>query len=196
MIQGKPQLKFERNPCNNFRHNRCHRRTDDRRRTRTNFDFMSSADIVTQAELINKQWHVAQAKPGQMLPTCMQEFESDWDCINANRGCVSDVNKILGEYRSSMDSRFLCRWACGCQMYHQTETSRDRSDSQYSRQPPPTSLDHLGISLYVLPSKWGILLGLSPRLYYPAWLYQISRTNAGAGRPSPMIRQSVKGALL
>ncbi len=30
MAQGKPQLKFERNPCNNFRDNRCHRRTDGR----------------------------------------------------------------------------------------------------------------------------------------------------------------------
>ncbi len=29
MAQGKPQLKFERNPCNNFRDNRCHRRTDE-----------------------------------------------------------------------------------------------------------------------------------------------------------------------
>ncbi len=57
MAQGKPQLKFESNPCNNFRDNRCHRRTDGRTdgqtdgRTdgrRTNFDFMSSADIVKQ----------------------------------------------------------------------------------------------------------------------------------------------------
>ncbi len=52
--QGKPQLKFERNPCNKFRDNRCHRRTDGRtdgrmddgRRTtddgrRTNFNFMN-----------------------------------------------------------------------------------------------------------------------------------------------------------
>ncbi len=46
MAKGKPQLKFERNPCNNFRDNRCHRRTDDGRRT--NIDFMSSADIVKQ----------------------------------------------------------------------------------------------------------------------------------------------------
>ncbi len=29
MVQGKPQLKFERNPCNNFRDFRCHRRTTD-----------------------------------------------------------------------------------------------------------------------------------------------------------------------
>ncbi len=29
----KPQLKFERNPCNKFRHNRCHRRTTDGRTT-------------------------------------------------------------------------------------------------------------------------------------------------------------------
>ncbi len=30
MAQGKPQLKFERNPCNNFRDNQCHRRTTDK----------------------------------------------------------------------------------------------------------------------------------------------------------------------
>ncbi len=48
MAQGKPQLKFERHPCNNFRDNRCHRWTDDRRRF--HFDFMSSAD-TSQAEL-------------------------------------------------------------------------------------------------------------------------------------------------
>ncbi len=43
MAQGKPQLKFERNPCNNFRDNRCYRRTTDGRtddRRRTNLDFM------------------------------------------------------------------------------------------------------------------------------------------------------------
>ncbi len=31
MAQEKPQLKFERNPYNNFRDNLCHRRTDDGR---------------------------------------------------------------------------------------------------------------------------------------------------------------------
>ncbi len=31
MAQGKQQLKSERNPCNTFRDNRCHRRTDGRR---------------------------------------------------------------------------------------------------------------------------------------------------------------------
>ncbi len=53
MAQGKPQLKFESNPCSNFRDNRCHRRTTDDGTTddgrRTNFDFMSSADIVKQS---------------------------------------------------------------------------------------------------------------------------------------------------
>ncbi len=48
MAQGKPQLKFKRNVCNTFRNNRYHRRTDGRR---TNFDFMSSADIVKQSYL-------------------------------------------------------------------------------------------------------------------------------------------------
>ncbi len=53
MAQGKPQVKFERNPCIKFRDN-CdtdgrtdERRTDDRRRT--NCDSMSSADIVKQS---------------------------------------------------------------------------------------------------------------------------------------------------
>ncbi len=48
MAQGKPQLKFERNPCIKFRDN-CDtdgRTTDGRR---TNCDFMSSADIVKQS---------------------------------------------------------------------------------------------------------------------------------------------------
>ena len=53
MAQGKPQLKFERNPYNNFSDNRCHRRTTDGGTTndgqRTNFDFISSADIVKQS---------------------------------------------------------------------------------------------------------------------------------------------------
>ena len=54
IAQGKPQLKFERNPCIKFTDN-CDtdgrmddgRTTDDRRRT--NCDFMSSADIVKQS---------------------------------------------------------------------------------------------------------------------------------------------------
>ncbi len=48
MAQGKPQLKFESNPCSNFRviDATDGRRTDGRR---TNFDFMSSADIVKQS---------------------------------------------------------------------------------------------------------------------------------------------------
>ena len=38
MAQGKAQLKFERNPCGNFRDNRCHRRTtDDGRQTMDEF---------------------------------------------------------------------------------------------------------------------------------------------------------------
>ncbi len=51
MAQEKPQLKFKSNPCSNFRDNRCHGRTDGRTDDgrRTNFDFMSSADIVKQS---------------------------------------------------------------------------------------------------------------------------------------------------
>ncbi len=30
MAQGKEQLKFERHLCNNFRDNRCHRRTKEK----------------------------------------------------------------------------------------------------------------------------------------------------------------------
>ncbi len=47
MAQGKPQLKFERNPCNNFRDNQCHRRTtgDDRQKSR----IISYADRVKQS---------------------------------------------------------------------------------------------------------------------------------------------------
>ncbi len=48
MAQEKPHLKFESNPCSNFRDNRCHGRTTYDIR-RTNFDFMSSADIVKQS---------------------------------------------------------------------------------------------------------------------------------------------------
>ncbi len=52
MAQGKPQLKFERNPWIKFRYNcdtdgRTDVRTTDGRRT--NFDLMSSADIVKQS---------------------------------------------------------------------------------------------------------------------------------------------------
>ncbi len=53
MVQGKPQLTFERNPCIKFRDNcdtdgrtTADGRTDGRR---TNCDFMSSADIVKQS---------------------------------------------------------------------------------------------------------------------------------------------------
>ena len=49
MAQGKKQPKFERNSCNRFRDNRCHGQTTDGRTNdgrRTNFNFMSSADIV------------------------------------------------------------------------------------------------------------------------------------------------------
>ncbi len=55
MAQGKPQMKFQSNPGSNFRDNRCHGRTtyDVRQTTddgrRTNFDIMSSADIVKQS---------------------------------------------------------------------------------------------------------------------------------------------------
>ncbi len=43
IAQEKPQMKFERNPCFRFRDNGD---TDD---GWTNFDFMSSADIVKQS---------------------------------------------------------------------------------------------------------------------------------------------------
>ncbi len=43
MAQGNQQLKFERNPCNRFRNNR------DTNDERTNFDFMSTADLGKQS---------------------------------------------------------------------------------------------------------------------------------------------------
>ncbi len=48
MAQGKPQIKFETNPCIKFR-DKCYTdgRKDDGRRT--NCDFMSSADVVKQS---------------------------------------------------------------------------------------------------------------------------------------------------
>ncbi len=48
MAQEKQQPKFKRNPCIRFRDN-CDTdgRTTDKRRT--NYDFMSSADIVQQS---------------------------------------------------------------------------------------------------------------------------------------------------
>ncbi len=52
MAQGKPQLKFERNPCVKFRDN-CDtdgRRTDDGRRTKTPYH-----DLCCQAELKNEE---------------------------------------------------------------------------------------------------------------------------------------------
>ncbi len=50
MAQGKQQPKFERNPCIRFRGNCGQRATDGRTDgRRTNFDFMSSADIVKQS---------------------------------------------------------------------------------------------------------------------------------------------------
>ncbi len=45
MSQGKQQLKFERNSCNIFIDDRCHRRTTGP----TNFDFKNPADIVKQS---------------------------------------------------------------------------------------------------------------------------------------------------
>ncbi len=53
MAQEKPQMKFERNPCSNSEiiDATDGRTTDDRRRT--NFDFMSSADIA-QLKLFNE----------------------------------------------------------------------------------------------------------------------------------------------
>ncbi len=47
MAQGKPQLKFERNPCSNFRDNRCHRRTDDGRQTTDDGRILISWKSVT-----------------------------------------------------------------------------------------------------------------------------------------------------
>ncbi len=57
MAQEKPLLKFESNPCNNFRDNRCHRRTDGQTDGRTDgrtddgqkSHTMSSADRVKQS---------------------------------------------------------------------------------------------------------------------------------------------------
>ncbi len=48
MAQGKPHTKFESNPSNNFRDGRTDGQTEDVRLT--NFDFMSSADIVKQSQ--------------------------------------------------------------------------------------------------------------------------------------------------
>ncbi len=49
---GQATTTFERNLCNMFRENRCHRWTGDGRRTDerrgTNFDFMSSGDILVK----------------------------------------------------------------------------------------------------------------------------------------------------
>ncbi len=59
MAQGEAtQLKFERNPCINFRDNQCHRRTmDDRRRMdgrRTKSHTISSADRVKQSYIVKR----------------------------------------------------------------------------------------------------------------------------------------------
>ncbi len=60
MAQGKPQLKFESNPCSNFRDNRCHRQTtddgmtDEGRRATDEFRFHELCGH-SQAELENDQ---------------------------------------------------------------------------------------------------------------------------------------------
>ncbi len=53
MAQGKPQLKFDRNWCNNFRDNPCHRWTTNGRRTdRQKSHTISSADRVKQLKIL------------------------------------------------------------------------------------------------------------------------------------------------
>ena len=49
MAQGKPQLKFESNPCSNLRDNRRHRRTTDGRTMDDGRISISWADIVKQS---------------------------------------------------------------------------------------------------------------------------------------------------
>ena len=61
MAQGKQEVKFERNPWNSFRDNRCHRQT--------NFDLMSSADIVKQSY--------------KCRPTTTQSFLSDFEFLRS-----------------------------------------------------------------------------------------------------------------
>ncbi len=51
MAQGKMQLKFERNPWNNFRDNPCHRRTDDGRRTKVPY-----YKLCWQSQVELKKW--------------------------------------------------------------------------------------------------------------------------------------------
>ncbi len=50
MDQGKQHLKFDRNPCNTFTDNRYATEWDGRMNdVQTNFDFLSSADLVKQS---------------------------------------------------------------------------------------------------------------------------------------------------
>ncbi len=91
MAQGKPQPKFERNPCNNFTDNRCHRWTDDGRtdgwRTTDEFRFHELC-WHSQAELKSEVRHsinyLDQCR-ALSLPTSSDDKEqtfviNDWWC--------------------------------------------------------------------------------------------------------------------
>ncbi len=105
MAQGKQQLKFEKNPCNNFKDNRCHRQTDGRRmvidgqRMTDKFRFHERWHSQAQLKIKNKKYKENPAIFGSVWPLYMSKLPfscqkiSTWslchcqDCVHLYTTC-------------------------------------------------------------------------------------------------------------
>ncbi len=64
MAHGKPQLKFERNPWNNFRNNRCHGRTTDDGRISISWALLTYSCRANESPALQTSTGIAAAAKG------------------------------------------------------------------------------------------------------------------------------------
>ncbi len=152
MAQGKPQLKFERNPRNNFRDNRCHTPTDDGRTT-DEFRFHelcwhSQADRAKNQCLMSQVNHLTQLLVSQGRTVCSWGF--DWSfqmlCTVANLGHVACFKKyVCLKITGSRDPR----WGVEMVLFRSSRDSMSKictisismSRSRHSSRDTMTSMD-------------------------------------------------------
>ncbi len=104
MAQGKPQLKFESNPCSNFRDNRCHWRTTDGRLTTDKFRFHELC-WHSQAELKITHSALSQSVYGlDLIVSKIQCHIKHWLAMAMTYMCI--VNNVVIYIHYSMVTAF------------------------------------------------------------------------------------------
>ncbi len=100
--QGKPQLKFERNPCNNFRDNRRHRPTTDGRRTTDEFRFHELC-WHSQAELKMRRF-----KDWQILESMSESWKTSFFSYNFVPIPIKYLFLFLPVFCENYNCKFIC----------------------------------------------------------------------------------------